>query len=139
MLEQILLHIHNRFIVGSKSGRWAIDSGTVEVDGLQQGQYFWVEGSVFNDGLHQYPADDLTDETFEGRILFLAIPNTLIELSEEIGAWCDENASILGSAYQSESFGGYSYTKPSGGSGGIAADGWQGHFRSRLNPWRKLA
>lgn len=139
MLEQVLAHIHNRFVAGSVYGRWTIASGTVEIDGAQPGQYFWIEGSVFNDGLHRYPADDLEDETFEGRILLLAVPRAVIELSEEIGAWCDENASVLGSAYQSESFGGYSYSKPSAGPGGAAVDGWQGHFMSRLNPWRKMA
>ena len=41
------------------------------------------------------------------------------------------------SPYQSESFGGYSYTKASA-SNGDQVD-WKTVFRSRLNRWRKIS
>lgn len=147
MLEQVLRHINNRFdqdALGrpcrSASGSWSAAGGTLDVPWLKEGQYFWVEGSALNDGLHLHPADDMADEEFDGRVVALAIPGPVVELAEEIGEWCDANAKVLDSPYASESFGGYSYTKATGGSGGDGAGGgWQGHFAERLRPYRKLS
>lgn len=139
MLEQVLLHIHNRFIRDSFCGTYSITEGALPLEHLLDGQYFWIEGSVFNDGLHQNPAADLTDEIFTGIIRALAIPQQLIDLADEIADWCDKNSDALNSPYQSESFGGYSYTKASqSGSDSGGLSGWQAQFAGRLNPWRKL-
>ena len=139
MLEQICAHLHNFFEVSSVYGRHTITGGNLAVDGIQDGQYFTIAGSVFNDGLHQYPCYGLTDETFEGTVALCAIPKQLVELADEIEAWTAENAKALNSPYASESFGGYSYSKATG-SGGNAGGilGWQDMFRSRLNRWRKI-
>lgn len=148
MLEEVLRYINNRFdrdsrgaAYGSKSGTFTIEDGTLEVEGLLRGQYFWVEGSVLNDGLHLYPATDLEDETFVGTVVFLVIPDSVVDLAAEIGAWCERNADVLDSPLQSESFGGYSYSKASGGSEGneMPSAGWQVHYASRLRPYRKLS
>lgn len=135
MLEEILLHIHNRFEIqgAGLSGKFQISSGTLKVDALQQGQYFWIDGSVFNDGLHQYPAADLTDETFTGTIKPAAVPRAVVTLSEEIKQWVDKHPVT---DLTSESFGGYSYSRASGEDG--APMSWADAFRSRLNPWRKI-
>ena len=93
---------------------------------------------MFNDGLHQYPAVDLTDETFTGSVWALAVPKAVIDLSVEIEAWQEKNGEAVASPYQSESFGGYSYTKRSAGSDSGTLNGWQDAFRGRLNDWRKL-
>lgn len=137
MLEEVLLHINNRFAVSRVSGAFEVSGGTMAVDGLQEGQYYWVEGSVFNDGLHQHPATDMHDERFDGRVTLMAVPAAVIGLADEIGGWCDANAEALDSPYQSESFGGYSYSK-GGSADGAGAVTWQSHFRTRLNAWRKL-
>lgn len=139
MLEDVLAHIHNRFEVARIVGTFEIVGGTFEVDGAQDGQYVWIEGSVFNDGLHQYPMGGLTDEVFRGRVLLLAVPRAVVEIADEIADWCADNASAIDGPYKSESFGGYTYTKDGGDGSGITADGWMLHFRSRLNRWRKLA
>lgn len=135
MLEQILAHLNNWFLVpnGVFQDEYAISNGTIELPFLRPGQYFRIIGSVFNDGLHQYPADDLTDETFDGAIWALAVPPAVVALSEEIKAWADKNQP---SAYTSESFGGYSYSKATGSNG--APMGWQDVFRAQLNPYRKI-
>lgn len=141
MLEQVLRHIHNRFEYAYLSGTFSVSSGTFEVEGAQDGQYLWIEGSVFNDGLHQYPLADLTDETFDGRVVLLAVPRAVIDLADQISDWMADNADVLNSPYQSESFGGYSYTKASGLSaeGGSALSGWKAQFKGDLDPWRKIS
>ena len=110
------------------NGRWK------KKDAMFRGQYFWIRGSVFNDGLHVYPAADLTDEDFDGVIIAMAVPRALIALSDEIKAWVDKNGQE--SPYTSESFGGYSYSKATNAQG--LAVGWRDVFRARLNPWRKI-
>ena len=135
MLERILRHIHNRFERETLAGTFEVSSGTLQVEGARDGQYVWVEGSALNDGLHQCPTSGMADETFEGRVILLAVPQDLVALSEEIGSWCEANSEALDSPYRSESFGGYSYTK---GEGSSSPDGWRGHFAADLNPYRKM-
>lgn len=141
MLEQILIHIHNWFEVSSVFGEWEVLDGALDLPFIQDGQYYRVTGSVFNDGLHKYPDDDLTDEVFRGCIYGLAIPKAVVGLAQEIEQWSIDNAKALNSPYNSESFGGYSYSKDSGLQGGGNSDpagGWQRQFMSRFIPWRKL-
>lgn len=140
MLEQVLRHIHNRFEREVLTGTFEVSSGTCEVEGAQDGQYLWIEGSVFNDGLHQYPLSDLTDEEFDGRVVLLAIPRAVVDLADSIYNWVADNAEVLDSPFQSESFGGYSYTKESASSSDDSSslDGWQAKFKSDLDPWRKM-
>lgn len=135
MLGQILAHLNNWFLVpnGVFQDEYAISDGTIELPFLRPGQYFRIIGSVFNDGLHQYPADDLTDETFDGAVWALGIPKQVITLADEIKTWTEKHQP---SAYTSESFGGYSRTVATGSNG--APMGWQDVFRSQLNPYRKI-
>ena len=71
--------------------------------------------------------------------VIMAIPTEISNLLERINTWVDDNMSVLDSPYQSESFGGYSYSKASGnasnGDGNIT---WQSHFANELNRWRKI-
>ena len=138
MLEQVLRHLNNWFLVEIYEGTFTVENGSIALPFLQNNQYFRVCGSVFNDGLHQYPAADLTDETFTGTVWALAVPKAVVTLSEDIAAWEKKNGEAAASPYQSESFGGYSYTKRSAGSDGSTLNGWQDAFRGRLNDWRKL-
>lgn len=138
MLEQVLRHLNNWFLVDIHRGVFTVEKGSITLPFLQNNQYFRVCGSVFNDGLHQYPAVDLTDETFTGTVWALAVPKAVVTLSEDIAAWEKKNGEAVASPYQSESFGGYSYTKRSAGNDGGALNGWQDVFRGRLNDWRKL-
>lgn len=148
MLAEVMRYINNRFdtdgrgdAYGSRVGAFSIEDGALEVDGLLSGQYCWIEGSVLNDGLHLCPMTDLRDEDFEGRIVFLVVPAAVEDLAAEIAAWCEAHADAIGGPYQSESFGGYSYTLAQGGASGnqMPAAAWQSHFASRLRPWRKLS
>ena len=138
MLEQVLRHLNNWFLVEIYEGTFTVENGSIALPFLQNNQYFRVCGSVFNDGLHQYPAADLTDETFTGTVWALAVPKAVVTLSEDIAAWEKKNGEAAASPYQSESFGGYSYTKRSAGNDSGTLNGWQDAFRGRLNDWRKL-
>lgn len=142
MLEQILDYIHNYFIKERFSGIFQIENGSLQqAQFLQNGQYFKIVGSVFNDGVHQYPFDDLTDEVFKGQVWAMAVPPQFIALSAEIEDWMQKYGESMMSPYVSESFGGYSYTKASGAdANGTLSPGttWQSVFRSRLNHWRKV-
>lgn len=138
MLEQVLRHLNNWFLVEIHEGTFTVENGSITLPFLQTNQYFRVCGSVFNDGLHQYPAADMTDETFAGTVWALAVPKAVVTLSEDIAAWQEKNGEAAASPYQSESFGGYSYTKRSAGSDSGTLNGWQDAFRGRLNDWRKL-
>lgn len=133
MLEAILRHLNNRFVVHTLSTQFEIWGGYIALPFLTEGQYYWISGSLFNDGLHRYGEDNLIDETFMGTISGLAIPADVLTLAEEIEAWQEKNGEAAASPYQSESFGGYSYSK---GSGESAT--WQGAFKSRLNPYRRV-
>ena len=139
MLEQVLMNIRNWFTVdgGIHSGTFTIEDGGIALPFLANGQYFRICGSLFNDGLHQYPADDLTDETFNGTIWALAIPKAVIDLADEICKWQEKNGEASVSPYQSESFGGYSYSKATDSTTGGAVT-WQSAFKKQLSAWRKI-
>ncbi len=143
MLEQICAFIHNYFVHDRVSGTFTIEEGSIELPFLVSGQYFRICGSRMNDGVYQYPATELTDETFDGVIWDMRPPKALLEIESEILDWIDKYGEAANSPYQSESFGGYSYTKAarSASADSNSADlaGWQSAFKGQLNQWRKLA
>lgn len=142
MLEQVLQETKDWFIVpnGVHSGTYTIQGGGITLPFLQDGQYFRICGSLFNDGLHQYgPAMEmLQDETFDGTVWALAVPKAVVELAGEIATWQDKYKDVLDSPFQAESFGGYSYSKASGAGDSTDSGGWRAAFRARLNSYRKL-
>jgi len=149
MLQQILEHIHNMFIKSPNPGTYTITGGTISLPFIKEGQRIWIVGSDLNDGVYTYHADGINndddisraglhDETFAGTICALAVPPAVIALSEEISAWVDQNKDAVNSPYQSESWGGYSYTKATSKNGKTASS-WEDIFAERLNPWRKIS
>lgn len=137
MLEKVLTYLGNWFETDRKRGSFAIAGGSLDLPYMKDGQYYRIVGSVFNDGLHKHP-EFLMDEEFEGEVWPLAVPAVIIDLSEEIAEWKADNAKALNSPYSSESFGGYSYTKPTSNAAQGASDGWKQHFASELSGWMKL-
>lgn len=137
MLEQVLRHLNNWFLVEIHGGAFTVENGSITLPFLKTNQYFRICGSVFNDGLRQYPASDLKSETFDGTVWALAVPQAVIDLALEIEAWQKKNGDASVSPYQSESFGGYSYSKTTDPASGGSIT-WQSAFRSRLNNYRKL-
>ena len=126
-------------------GAFEIKNGTIQdkdfTDIIKNNQYFRITGSIFNDGVYQYTDKlVLTDELFVGSVNLMAIPKEVLDLSAEIDSWKEKYANLDSEAmspFNSESFGGYSYSKSSGGSG-VDSSSWQGVFASRLSKWRKI-
>ena len=119
-------------------GTFEIKNGSLDLSDpdVKDGQYIRIVGSTFNDGVHPYPVYGLKDEKFSGAVWAMAVPSSVIAQITEINQWEVTNQSTLNSPYQSESFGGYSYTlKTENAEGGL---NWQTHFRRKLDRWRKI-
>lgn len=134
MLYEVMKHVKNFFPYFTKNGTFVINGGTINVSELKNGQYFLIEGSLFSDGVYQYPPSGLTDETFVGFVIALNPPQAFLKLVEDITKYCEEQDQV--SPYVSESFGGYSYSKATN-SNGQPID-WPSVFAERLKPWRKM-
>ena len=145
MLTLICQYLRNWFVREKIEDKFTIAGGEISAlnlrlsDYLQDGQYYRIIGSVFNDGVHQYRIDGLTDEQeFYGTVWTMAVPKEVIAIDGEIEQWVRDNSSAINSPYQSESFGGYSYSKGYAGGNGIFAVTWQSQFGTRLSQWRKI-
>ena len=129
MLEEVLRAANNWFEVLRVSGRFEVSGGSLDLPFVEEGQWYRIEGSVFNDGLHRYPSRELVDESFTGRVSALAVPKAVEDLAADIEAWNRENGHRT--QYESETFGDYSYTAK-----GDAT--WREAFRGDLRRWRKI-
>ena len=161
MLTELCAYLKNWFETEMLYGDFVISNGVVTyADGtalpLQEGQYYRIIGSIFNDGVYASSTNtheastsldnaswELKNEAFNGSIWALAIPKEVIALAGEIEAWkakYEGADSAALSPYNSESFGGYSYSKSGGGSSssGSGAGGWQGAFANKLARYRKV-
>lgn len=119
-------------------GTFTVKDGVLApLDYLAEGQYFRVLGSVFNDGVHQYPAPDLTDEVFGGEVWAMRLPPAFLALAGEINEYRQKMEGGTAAPYTSESFGGYSYTKATDAETGAPLS-WQAVFTPKLNRWRKI-
>lgn len=142
LAQEVMEHINNRFVKSEEAGEFAIKDGYLYTDSLADGQWCWIDGSVFNDGLHQFvmpdeaaETGDLTDEVFTGRVQTLVIPRTFEALVDEMEEWVKAHPASSG-GYTSESFGGYSYTLATNSDGTPVT--WRDYFRQELNRWRKM-
>lgn len=136
MLEKIIAYLNNDFRVSDdepETHEWEIVGGTLTVPDVCEGQYVRIFGSLFNDGVRKYPLTGLTDETFTGCVIPLAIPRVILTLAEEIETWSEKNQPT---AFTSESFGGYTYSKATKADG--TAAGWREVFADDLKPYKKM-
>lgn len=144
MLTELCAELKNYFLRDASKdihhGDFVISDGNIDLPFLLDGQYFRIVGSVLNDGVYQYPASGLKDESFTGSVWAMAVPPSVVALSDEIDEWNENNADALASPYTSESFGGYSYSKASGGSSsGSGAFTWKDQFAGKMSIWRRLS
>lgn len=147
---EVCQYLKNWFDKNHYMGEIQIENGALsESYGLLANQYFRIVGSTLNnDGVYQYPITTLTDETFDGAIWAMSLPRAFIALLDDIEAWKARFNSLdtqdgkqAMSPFNSESFGGYSYSKSNGGTGDTNKDKsgtWQGVFGARLAPYRKM-
>lgn len=126
-------------------GDFVIENGRLETGNkitLFDGQFYRIEGSVFNNGVHQYGSDDLIDESFEGSVRAMAVPPAVIALLGKMNDWEEKYSEKVMSPYSSEDISGvYSYTKAQGSSasgGGSPTVTAFDMFAQELNKWRKI-
>lgn len=138
MLTEVCAEIRNYFVSDIHNGTFEIVGGKITpLDFIQENQYFRIVGSVFNDGVYKNTADlVLTDEIFSGSVWAMAVPPSVVALAEEIKKY-NESDEAKPSAYTSESFGGYSYSKATDENG--APMGWKKVFANRLNKYRRIS
>jgi len=119
------------------AGEYTIESGELTgVDFLQDGQWFRIVGSTFNDGVYKWGEESsLQDETFDGAVWAMKVPMAFLNLCDEIITFVQSDASTP-SPFTSESFAGYSYTKAVNAYG--VAVGWKEIFVDKLKRWRRL-
>ena len=135
-LTNLCAELRNYFETEKRFGTFTISDGSISPSNfLQDGQYFRIVGSVFNDGVYRYPAHDLADETFKGAVWAMAVPPAVVELLQKIQEF-EAAAANSPTTYISESFGGYSYTKATDENG--LPVGWKSVFKNELNKYRKL-
>ena len=149
MMQAVCDYLHNDFTCpgGELRGTFTVTGGALALPALAEGQYFRLEGSLFNDGIWRSPAAGLTDETFTGVIRPMRVPRAVRELAEEIAEWEEHYGRFARSPYAQERFGDYAYRKAqtvrqaSGGRLNVLQTeqpAWQRVFSDRLRRWRRL-
>ena len=139
MLDKLLRELGwyrrpNKYVNQIKVEKFTIEGGNITPsDFLKENDYYRIIGSRFNDGLYQYPNSDLTDEEFDGAVWVMRIPPAVITLAQDIEKYAQSDAGKQ-SAYVSESFGGYSYTKATNSNG--TPQSWRQVFEDELSVWR---
>lgn len=149
MLNEICAEIKNYFTYKSDLhiGDFTISGGVISPSFDIPTDYIRIVGSHFNDGVHVRGEQGfgLTDEAeFHGSVWVMSPPADFLALVAEIEAWQVKNGSsdsVAMSPFQSESFGGYSYSKGSGNSnssGSSSVPTWQSTYASRLKRFRRI-
>ena len=115
------------------SGEFSFKPDTIP-EGVTEGQYFLVCGSVFNDGVHKAGECSLSTETFCGTVQPMRVPPAFAALAQKITDYDEKLPS--GGVYVSQSFNGWSGTMATG-SDGLPVDGVT-RYRKEIDQWRKL-
>lgn len=154
MLTELCGYLKNWFEVGRYYSDFVIaDNNITFADGsalpLQDGQYFRIIGSIFNDGVHCYHVTSgesptssevpLKDESFDGTVCAMRVPNEIIVDIPNIMAWRAKNEAIDSPAmspFNSESGLGYSYSKSNDGIAN-GANGWLSVYGKKYARYRK--
>lgn len=140
-MEEILNYINNYFYKFGVIGTFRIIDNKIYLQGnYYKNQYIYIKGSVLNDGIYQVKEivdgelvfDGLDDEKFDGAIYSLQVPKKLMEKVTEIIEFKTKNKP---SGMQSESFGGYSYTRASVNGKPMT---WKDIYNDDLSPYRKI-
>ena len=147
-LGELCAKCRNWFNPDIVSGNFRVVNGVLQpLPDIPDGAYIRIVGSVFNDGVYQYPHGDFTDEEFHGAVWLMHVPPDFIQLLNDINAWETTSASAIAQAtsevlegpYSSETFAGYTYQKKTGI--GDVPTTWEDPrlgFTARIKLWRKI-
>ena len=149
MLNAICAEIKNYFTwEGDKHfGDFTIENGVLTPSFDIPTDYIRIVGSHKNDGVHKRGENGfvLVDEgKFHGAVWVMSPPADFLALVAEIEAWQAKNGGLDSQAmspFNSESFGGYSYSKSGGGTASGSASGaasWVAAYNGRLNIYRRI-
>lgn len=139
---RVMRECRNFFETGYLKTTFTISGGAIAPAALfRPGTYIAVEDSMFHNGVFRVGEGGMLeglptgvfDETFTGRVYFLNPPSGFLSLCEEIAQFIEKTPK---GAYQSESFGAYSYTRASGKNGGVQT--WQERFEKDLAEYRRM-
>lgn len=149
MLTEICAHLKNYFDYSRFYGDISISGGAVSCRGVQidmdEGQYFALFRPHYCLGIFRY-GDELEDRTVKnGSVWLMDIPPAIFAAIEWAEKWNELNGgadSAANSPFQSESFGGYSYSKGSTYKDADSAIGAsvfdQAQFKAMLSPYQKM-
>lgn len=145
MLTEICQYLHNYFDYERHYGDISIIGQSIFCDGkeieIESGQYFALFRDKFVLGVYK-KGDTLTDKTFEGAVWLMDVPVSILNADTWATNWMNKNGGVdseANSPFQSESWGGYSYSKGSNSSGKIGGSVFdQATFVRMLAPYRKL-
>ena len=147
MIGEICAELKNYFTYDADKhiGDFTISNSAISPSFDLPTDYIRIVGSRLNDGVHKKKngSFQLVDESFHGGIWVMSPPADFLALVAEIEAWQAKYGGVSSenmSPFQSESFGGYSYSKSSGGSAsssGSSVPTWQSTYASRLNMYRR--
>ena len=146
-MGELCAECRNWFLREIIRGDFRIVEGVIQpVPSIPDGVYIRIDGSIYNDGVWQYPCVGLPDEEFYGAVWIMAVPEDFKALQAEIDAWETASAeavktasdNALSSPFTAEAFADYSYQRKS-----VLPDGpttWKDPrlgFAARVNRWRK--
>lgn len=140
MLTEICAYLKNYFDYERHIGQIKITGGVITCNGerIETGQHFALFRDRFVLGVYKN-TDPLEDKTFDGAVWLMDVPPGIIKAD----AWAEEWNTANGTAaangpFQSESFGGYSYTRAAG-NGSIGSSVFdQSQFKAMLAPYKKI-
>lgn len=145
MLTEICAYLKNYFEYEKYIGNVVVNSGTITVDGksiaLEEGQYFALFRDRFAIGVFKQ-GDTLKDRTFHGAVWLMDVPDAILDADKFAKEWMEKNGSAgseANSAFTSESYKGYSYSKGTNSKGKAGTSIFDNaQFAAMLNPYRKL-
>lgn len=124
------------------AGIYTINNGVISnTDFLIDKQFFAIKGSKLNDGVYYNTLEGrgmLLDETFKGAIWDMSVPPAFLEFCESAEAY-KAKYNELGlnfTGFQSESFGGYSYSLPAGAPEFMVQ--WLDRLNRSYRRWRRI-
>ena len=149
MIGEICAEIKNYFAYSNDRyvGDFVISEGQISPIIDIPTDYIRIVGSRLNDGVHKMSdlvEHPLQDESFHGAVWVMSPPADFLALVADIESWQDKYGGVDSTAmspFQSESFGGYSYSKGSGSAenGVSSVPTWQSTFASRLKTYRRIS
>ena len=123
---------------GHYSGTITISDNSISVNGEPLDiptEYFRLIDSFKDNGVHKV-GDELTDETFNGSVWLMVIPDSVTALVDNVIQDAIDNGRIIKSPFVSESHKGYTYNLGAT-KNGTRPSIWD-FYESDITPWRKI-